>query len=144
EQDASGTFNAVGPAAPQTITQFIDDLRPLAPAGTTYSWIDDYQWLRAYPLRPPTPDEPAGLTEVIPWVLPDGTELGHMRISNRKAFAAGLSYRPLLVTARDTLVWRQSDAAPEALRAKPRYVLTAAQELALLKAWKTRRAAAPL
>ena len=68
----------------------------------------------------------------------EGDELGHMRISNRKARAAGLTCRPLVVTARDTLAWRQSDAVPEALRAKPRYVLTPEQERAILAAWRAR------
>ena len=71
--------------------------------------------------------------------MADGTELGHMRINIRKALAAGLTYRPLLTTARDTFAWRQSDAVPEALRAQPRYVMTAEQERAILVAWKTKR-----
>ena len=96
DQDAAGTFNAVGPATPQTLAQFIDGLKPLAPVGTAYTWIEDYEWLKKYPLRTATPDDAGGLTEAIPWVMADGTELGHMRISNRKALAAGLTYRPLL------------------------------------------------
>jgi 2'-hydroxyisoflavone reductase len=139
EQGAAGTFNAVGPAAPQTLSQFVDGLAPLAPAGTTYTWVDDFAFLAAYPLRARTADDPGGLIEAIPWVMAEGDELGHMRISHRKASAAGLTYRPLIETARDTLTWRQSDAVPEALRATPRYVLTAAQERDLLTAWKARR-----
>ena len=71
--------------------------------------------------------------------MADGTELGHMRISNRKALAAGLMCRTLLTTARDTLAWRQSDAVPEALRTQPRYVMTSEQERAMLAAWNARR-----
>lgn len=138
EQGASGTFNAVGPATPQTMAQFIAGLKPLETAPTTYTWIEDHAFLKAYPLRPPSNDDPGGLTEAIPWVLPEGTELGHMRISHRKALAAELTYRPLLTTARDTLAWRQSNDVPEALRAKPRYVLTAEQEAAILTKWKAR------
>jgi 2'-hydroxyisoflavone reductase len=138
EAEATGSFNAVGPAAPQTLAQFIAGLKPLETTATTYTWIEDYAWLKAYPLRAPSPGDPGGLIEAIPWVLADGDELGHMRISNRKARASGLTYRPLLTTARDTLAWRQSDAVPEALRAKPRYVMTAEQETAILKAWKAR------
>ena len=70
--------------------------------------------------------------------MPEGTELGHMRISNRKTLVSGLTYRPLLTTARDTLAWRQSDAVSEALRKQPRYVMTAEQERPMLMAWKTR------
>ena len=48
--------------------------------------------------------------------MAEGDDLGHVRISNRKALAAGLTCRPLLTTARDTLAWRASDAVPEAIR----------------------------
>jgi 2'-hydroxyisoflavone reductase len=136
ESGATGTFNAVGPAAPLTLAQFIDGLAPITAAGTTFTWIEEYAFLKAYPLRPKTADDPGGLIEAIPWEMVDGDELGHMRISNRKALAAGLTYRPLLTTARDTLAWRRSDAVPETLRAKPRYVLTDEQERAILAAWR--------
>lgn len=139
ESGATGTYNAVGPASPQTLGQFIDGLAPMAAPGTRFTWIDDYAWLKAYRLRTATADDPGGLTEVIPWVMAEGDELGHMRIDGRKARAAGLTCRPLLTTARDTLAWRRSDAVPEALRAQPRYVLTEAQEGAMLAAWTTRR-----
>ena len=136
ERDATGTFNAVGPATAQTMGEFVGALAPLASATLTFTWIENYDWLKKYSLRKPTPDDPGGLTEAIPWVMADGDELGHMRISNRKALASGLTFRPLLTTARDTLAWRQSDAVPEALRKQPRYVLTPEQERALLEAWK--------
>ncbi len=137
ERRATGTFNAVGPAAPQTLGEFIEGLAPIAAPGTTYTWIEDYAFLKAYPLRPKTADDPGGLIEAIPWVMPDGDELGHVRISHQKALASGLTYRPLLTTARDTLTWRRSDAVPEALTAKPRYVMTEEQERAILALWKS-------
>ncbi len=59
--------------------------------------------------------------------------------SNRKALVSGLTYRPLLTTARDTLAWRQSEAVPEALRKQPRYVMTAEQERAIVVAWKAKQ-----
>ena len=137
EAGTTGTFNAVGPSAAQTLAQFIDGLAPITTPGTTFTWIEDYAFLKAYPLRPKTADDAGGLTEAIPWVMPEGDELGHMRISHRKALAAGLTYRPLLTTARDTLAWRQSDAVPAALRATPRYVLTPEQERTMLATWRS-------
>jgi 2'-hydroxyisoflavone reductase len=136
--ETTGTFNVAGPATPQTLAEFVDGLRPLATAALSYTWIDDYAWLTAYPLRTPTAGQTAGLSEAIPWVMAAGDELGHMRIDARKARAAGLTFRPLLTTARDTIAWRTSAAVPEALRAQPRYVLTDAQETAMLAAWKSR------
>ncbi|MGD9905026.1 MAG: NAD-dependent epimerase/dehydratase family protein [Vicinamibacterales bacterium] len=139
ERDLTGTYNAVGPVSPQTMGEFITALQPLAPAATSFTWIGDYAWLKAYPLRPPADDDTTGLTYAIPWVMPEGDDLGHMRISNRKAIAAGLTCRPLPDTARDTLAWRRSDAVPAALRTEPRYVLTPPQEAAMLAAWRQHR-----
>jgi 2'-hydroxyisoflavone reductase len=140
-REATGTFNAVGPSAPQTLAQFVDGLRPLATGGLSLTWIEDYAWLKAYPLREASAGDTTGLTYAIPWTMAEGEDLGHMRISNRKALASGLTLRPLLTTARDTLRWRESDAVPEALRRQPRYVLTLEQERAVLAAWKARAAA---
>lgn len=138
ERDTSGTFNATGPAAKQTLAEFMDGLRPLATGALTYTWIEDYEWLKRYPLRKRPDGTMAGLTYAVPWVMPEGDDLGHMQISVRKAIAAGLTYRPLLTTARDTIAWRASDAVPAALKQQPRYVLTPDDERAILLAWKAR------
>lgn len=141
EQDSAGTFNVVGPAAKQMLAQFVDGLAPLAATPLTYTWIEDYEWLKRYPLRKAAAGESTGLTDAVPWVMAEGDDLGHMRISNRKAIAAGLTFRPLLTTARDTIAWRASAAVPEKLRQQPRYVLTPEQERAILDAWKARTTA---
>ncbi len=138
EGDAAGTFNAVGPASAQTMEEFVEGLRPLARGPLTYTWIEDYDWLERYPLRKPAAEDSTGLTYAIPWVMARGDDLGHVRISNRKAILSGLRFRPLLTTAQDTIAWRESDAVPEALKKQPRYVLTPEQERAMLDAWKAR------
>jgi 2'-hydroxyisoflavone reductase len=138
EDDAAGTFNAVGPAAKQTLAQFVDALAPLSTTPVTFTWIEDYEWLKAYPLRKQKDGTTSGMTYSVPWVMSEGDELGHTQISNKKALAAGLTFRPLLTTARDTIAWRASDAVPEAIKKQPRYVLTQEQEQAMLAAWKSR------
>lgn len=136
EGDTAGTFNVAGPAAKQTLEAFVEGLRPLAKRAVTFTWIEDYEWLKKYPHRRNADGTTEGLTYSIPWVMSEGDELGHTQISNRKAVAAGLRFRPLLTTARDTIAWRESAAVPEALRKQPRYVVTPEQELAILAAWK--------
>ncbi len=140
--DTTGTFNVAGPATKQTLSQFVEGLRPLPTVPVSFTWIEDYAWLKQYPLRKSADGRTAGLTYAVPWVLPEGDNLGHVQISNRKAIAAGLKFRPLLTTARDTIAWRKSDAVPEALIKQPRYVLTPEQEQAMLAAWKARTAPA--
>lgn len=138
EGETAGTFNLAGPLAKQTLEQFVEALRPLATAPITYTWIDDYDWLKKYPLRKTADGKVEGLTYSIPWVMPEGDELGHTQISNQKAVAAGLKFRPLLTTARDTIAWRKSTAVPAALREQPRYVVSPEQERSILAAWKSR------
>lgn len=138
ERGTTGTFNATGPYPKQTLEQFVTGLAPLARTPVTFTWIEDYDWLRAYPLRRRADGTTSGLTAAVPWIMPQGNSLGHVRIDNRKAVAAGLEFRPLLTTARDTVEWRESDAVPADIKATPRYVLTQEQEQAMLTAWKSR------
>lgn len=138
ENNTNGTFNVVGPARRQNMEEFMNGLKPVATAPVTYTWIEDYDFLRSYPLRKLPSGETMGLTYAVPWLIPEGIDLGHMQINNAKAIAAGLKFRPLLDTARATIAWRNSSDVPEALRAQPRYVLTPEQEAAILKAWRER------
>jgi len=59
-----------------------------------------------------------------------------MSISNDRAIGAGLTFRPVEVTVRDTLAWWSS--VPEARRAKPRFTITPEQEADALAAWHAR------
>jgi 2'-hydroxyisoflavone reductase len=139
ESDRAGTYNIAGPANKQTLLEFVEGLRPLATTPLTYTWIEDYAWLKAYPLRKSADGKVSGWDYSIPWVMSEGDELGHTQISNKKAIASGLKFRPLLTTARDTIAWRMSDAVPEALRKQPRYVVSPEQEQAILAAWRAKK-----
>jgi 2'-hydroxyisoflavone reductase len=136
EGQVGGTFNAVGPGRHQTMAEFVYGVAAVTPTPLTWTWIDDYAWLKAYPLRTGQDGSTSGLEYAIPWVMVEGDALGHMQIDNHRAITAGLTFRPLAETARDTIVWRKSDAVPQTLRDKPRYVLTPEQESAMLEAWK--------
>jgi 2'-hydroxyisoflavone reductase len=138
EEDTTGTFTATGPARHQTMEEFVYGLGATTGAPLSWTWLDDYDFLKGYPLRELEGGGAQGLLESIPWVLPEGDELGHMQIDSRKALAAGLEPRPLAETATDTARWRLSDAAPATLQERPRYVLTPEQEASLLTAWKER------
>ena len=138
ENNAAGTFNTTGPCQRQTLEQFVNGLAPLARTPVTFTWIEDYEWLRNYPLRTMPNGRTSGLTYSVPWVMADGNSLGHTKIDNRKAVAAGLQCRPLIDIGRDTVAWRAGDSVPAAIKNQPRYVLTDEQEKAILAAWKSR------
>lgn len=138
EEGVSGTFNAVGPARRQTMAEFVYGIAAITSVDLRWHWLDDYDWLRSYPLRTADDGSTSGLVYSVPWVMVEGENVGHMQIDASRARAAGLTYRPLATTAADTVAWRASEAVPQTLREQPRYVLTREQERALLQAWARR------
>ena len=69
------------------------------------------------------------------WVPREGTPFsGYGAVSNAKAIAAGLTFRPLATTVADLLAWYR--ALPAERQAETRAGLTREQEAELLKAWK--------
>lgn len=138
ENGTTGTFNATGPGRHQTLAEFVYGVAAITARDLSWTWIEDYDWLRSYPFRTLSDGSTSGFSYSVPWTMPEGDNLGHMQIDNRRAMAAGLDFRPLARTARDTLDWRLSDAVPEALREQPRYVMTAEDERRMLEAWKAR------
>lgn len=73
------------------------------------------------------------------WIPGQGDTLGFHRRDIRRALAAGLTYRPLPVTAADTLAWFRKQPAER--QAKLRSGLTPTREAGLLEALRTSNAA---
>jgi 2'-hydroxyisoflavone reductase len=59
-----------------------------------------------------------------------------MSIRNDKAIAAGLSFRPLAVTVRDTLAWWPT--VPATRREQPKFAITPEKEAKALADWHAR------
>jgi 2'-hydroxyisoflavone reductase len=138
ENGTTGTFNAVGPRRKQTLEEFVYGVAATTAVDLSWTWIEDYEWLKSYPFRTLESGQTAGFMASIPWIIVEGDNLGHMQIDNRRAMAAGLDFRPLAQTATDTLAWRISDAVPEPIRSRPRYAMTEEDERKMLEAWKAR------
>jgi 2'-hydroxyisoflavone reductase len=139
EDGTTGTFNAVGPGRMQTLEEFVHGVAAITPVDLSWTWIEDYDWLKRYPFRTLPDGQTSGFTASIPWVIVEGDHTGHMRIDNARARAAGLTFRPLALTATDTLEWRLSDLVPEPIRSRPRYAMTEDDERKMLAAWKQRQ-----
>lgn len=122
-----GTFNVLGPASPMTMEGFAHGLRACTSAPVTFVWMDDHEWLAKHEVD-----------FVIPWVLPLGDEAGHMRVSNERALAAGMTLRPLARTILDVTAWWRSDAVPDEVREGIRFPFTPEQEVELIAEWKGR------
>ncbi len=67
------------------------------------------------------------------WVPPSSEDGGMGRTSIKKALAEGLTFRPLGVTARDTLAWFKT--LPADRQAKMKAGLTPEREKEVLAAW---------
>lgn len=73
------------------------------------------------------------------WVSPHGNPYsGYGQVSNARAIAAGLTFRPLATTVTDLLTWFHG--LPAERQAKLNAGITREQEAALLKAWHVRAA----
>jgi 2'-hydroxyisoflavone reductase len=127
ESRTSGVFNVAGPASPLTMEEFLHGLRFCTGAPVTWTWVDDYDFLR---------DQ--GLSYAIPWVMPVGLELGHTSIDISKALAHGLRHRPLAQTHFAFREWWYSPAVPQERRRDARFPLNPEREAQILEAWKGR------
>ena len=125
EELRSGIYNAAGPKDTLTMPSFLEQAKAALGADVKFTAVDDYAFLAQHKID-----------EAIPWARLEGNDDGMMSISNHKAIAAGLGFRPLATTVRDTLAWWPT--VPEARRAKPRFTITPEMETQALAAWHAR------
>lgn len=125
EQRATGVFNATGPAEPLTFGAMLETIRTAVQSQATFTWVPA-QFLEAQQVAP-WADMPS-------WVPGDGEAAGMMRAAIGPAQEAGLTFRPLAGTVRDTLDW--FDTLPESRRMAPRAGLSPEREMAVLDAWR--------
>jgi len=122
ETGGRGIYNVAGPREPLTARRFYDLAAKSIDANVRYTFVDDYDFLAAHKID-----------EAIPWALLRGNDYGMMSVKNEKAIAAGLNFRPLRDSVRDTLAWWPT--VPEARRAKPRFTISPETEAKTLADW---------
>jgi len=122
EDKRSGTYNVTGPRSTLTISQFLDQAVAALNSSAKLTSIEDYDFLEAHKV-----------TYSVPWVMLKGNNLGHTSVKNDRAIGAGLTFRPLATTVRDTLAWW--NAAPTARTATPRFAITPEIEAKALSDW---------
>ena len=125
ESDRRGIFNVAGPKQPLLSRSFYEQAARALDAKVRYVYVDDYDFLVAHKID-----------EAIPWALLKGNDYGMMSVKNDKAIAAGLSFRPLATTLRDTLAWWPT--VQQARRDKPKFTITPEIESRAIADWKAR------
>jgi 2'-hydroxyisoflavone reductase len=125
EDGRSGVYNVAGPKAVLTMPSFLEQARSALGAQATFTRVDDYAFLTEHKIE-----------EAIPWAMLKGNDDGMMSIRHERAEAAGLTYRPLAGTVRDTQAWWLT--VPEPRRKSAKFPISPAQEAGALAAWHAR------
>ena len=114
EHRTGGIFNGTGPAQPLTL----GDALARIGGDAELVWVDDQTLL----------DAGVGPWMELPLWLPGEEYAGLLRADITRALAAGLTFRPLEETARDTLAWSREagEQRPTLSREKERKILAGA------------------
>lgn len=121
ESKKTGVYNATGPDYPLTMERLLQESKQVSGSNARLTWVSE-EFLQAQGATP--------WTEVTLWMPEAGNE-GFSTINVNKAIAAGLTFRPLSETIRDTIAWDAS-RPPETVR---RNGIKPEREQAWLAAW---------
>jgi 2'-hydroxyisoflavone reductase len=131
-----GTFNAIGPAKPMTIAEMLYGVKAVTTAGAQFTWVP-WEFLQQQKIRP--------WRDMTVWQPPYGRTAGYQRRDASKAIAKGLTFRPVAVTAKDTLDWHKTRPEAEQLATLNGEIngLSMTREAEVLAAWKASRVTPP-
>ncbi|MFI5312463.1 MAG: NAD-dependent epimerase/dehydratase family protein [Gemmatimonadales bacterium] len=132
ENHETGVFNATGPASPLSISEMLYGIKSVTTSGAQFTWVPP-EFLREHQVR--------GWRDMPVWVPPEGASAGFSRRNCAKAISKGLTFRPLAVTAKDTLDWNKSrpDAEQKRLAEGGIAGISAAREAEVLAAWHAKQ-----
>jgi 2'-hydroxyisoflavone reductase len=123
ENDVSGVFNATGPETRLSMAELVHGLRAVTTGPIRFTWLDA-DFLEAQGVRP--------WSDMPVWI--PGDPVSYVRLD--RALEAGLAFRSLADTARDTLEWHAS--RPEEQQTRLRSGLSPEREAEVLAAWHAR------
>src|SRR5205085_6581574 len=126
----AGVFNACGPDYTLTMGHFLEGCREATSSDARFTWVGE-QFLLEKGVEPW-----AGL----PLWIPESDEKHRRFLAENcdKAFRAGLTFRPLAETVRDTLAWQRAGSpGPLQEGLVHEHVLKPEREEELLKEWHT-------
>lgn len=127
ENEASGTFNAVGPTGGTTMGEMLYGCKAVTTSDARFTWVDT-DFVLEQRLRP--------YAELPVWMPPQGNTAGWARMDCSKAIKAGLTFRSIADTARATLDYYH--AQPQERQESLRAGLSPEKEKTVLAAWHAR------
>ncbi|MBI3173760.1 MAG: NAD-dependent epimerase/dehydratase family protein [Chloroflexi bacterium] len=96
EDKVSGVFNVTGPDYPLSFGKLLETCKQVSKSDSNFKWASR-EFLSQHNVAPWS-DLPA-------WLPDTGEDAGFAQVNIAKAIAAGLTFRPLAETVRDTLDW---------------------------------------
>ena len=117
EHGTVGEYNGVGPAISRPWAEMLYGIRAVTTAETTFTWVP-YDFLTEMEIRP--------YSHMPVWMPPTPGREGFARFDLTPEIESGLTYRPLAVTARETLdaLGKKDPMAPWTLRVGDQEVFT--------------------
>ncbi|SFS97294.1 NAD-dependent epimerase/dehydratase family protein [Marininema halotolerans] len=110
QNNLTGIYNAVGPRTPLTLGQFLNEARHVLNPSARFIWAED-QFLSDHDVQPWI-EMPLYIPESGSWIDQHGPMQGFLKTSITKAIQAGLTFRPLSETLRDTWQWEKNRTTP--------------------------------
>lgn len=99
EDDASGIYNVTGPDRELFLGEFLDLCKRVTGSVAAFHWASR-EFLQEHGVQ--------HWSDLPVWVPDTGEEAGFLRIGISKALNAGLKFRPLEDTIRDTIAWAET------------------------------------
>jgi len=127
EQGTTGTYNALGPKNGRSFAELLHGIKAVTTSDATFTWVDT-DFLTQHDVR--------GYREMPVWMPARNGREGFARFDISRELALGITFRPLAMTARDTLDYYR--AQPPDRQEKLRAGITPEREAEVLAAWKSR------
>ena len=129
EQGTTGTFNGVGPKGGRSMAELLYGIRAVTDANVEVKFIwPGTDFLLDQRVRP--------YTDLPVWQPPRNGREGFARFDITPEIKSGLTFRPLAVTARETLDWFRT--LPAARQAELKAGMTPEREKELIALWRAR------
>ena len=123
EENASGLFNATGPDYELTMGAMLETCKQVSNSDAKFKWAS-VEFLAEHKVEP--------WSDMPVWIPNVEQDAGFSRVDISKAIKAGLTFRPLEETVRDTLEWAETRPSDREWRAG----LSMAREAKVLAALK--------
>ncbi|MGH9900344.1 MAG: hypothetical protein ACRD68_00735 [Pyrinomonadaceae bacterium] len=138
ERGGAGVYNAAGPDYALTMGQLLDECGQVSRSGARVTWVDE-RFLLGAGVKP--------WSDLPLWLPEEGSDEHRyfLSVNCERAVAAGLTFRPLAETIRDTLAWDDNARSRGEVLDKdygvhvPESGLRPERERELLRGWHGRR-----